>query len=60
MKNSNNSSVDVGGASAGVDSGPDVGSGPSVGAGDLGVNELDELAILAVLLVGGGGGSVWH
>ena len=60
MKSLNNSSVDVGGAGAGVGSRLDIGSGPSVGAGDPGVNELDKLAALGVPSVGGAGGSVRH
>ena len=44
MKSLKSSSVDAGGAGAGV------GSGPSVGAGDPRVNELDKLSSLGVEL----------
>ena len=57
MKSLNNSSVDAGGAGAGVGSRPGIGSRPSVGAGDQGVNQLDKLATLGVPSIGGAGGS---
>ena len=44
MKSLKSSSVDAGGAGAGV------GSGPSVGAGNAQVNELDKLSLLRVEL----------
>ena len=60
MKSLHSSLVDADEAGAGVGSELDVSSGLSVRAGNLKVNELEELTLLGVPSVGGAEDSVWY